>query len=79
MKIITLEEMERDFSGHMQSVRAGESFLINQADKLIAELRPVTHSQAQLRPFGLCRREFKIPSGFDDPLPYAVFADFENK
>lgn len=31
----------------------------------------------ELRPFGLCRGEFRVPDDFDAPLPEDVLDDFE--
>jgi antitoxin (DNA-binding transcriptional repressor) of toxin-antitoxin stability system len=53
-------------------VQVGETFVILQADKPIAELRPIASSK-QLRPFGLCAGEFTVPDDFDTPLPEDIF------
>jgi antitoxin (DNA-binding transcriptional repressor) of toxin-antitoxin stability system len=50
-------------------VEAGETVVIVQADKAIAELRPIWSNGKQLRPFGLCAGEFTVPVDFDAPLP----------
>lgn len=47
-----------------------------QADKAIAELRPIT-SGRQLRPFGLCAGEFTVPDDFDAPLPEEILNALE--
>ncbi len=47
-----------------------------QADKAIAELRPITPGR-QLRPFGLCAGEFTIPDNFDAPLLEEILNVFE--
>lgn len=31
----------------------------------------------KLRPFGLCKSEFRVPDDFDAPLPEDVLDDFE--
>lgn len=38
-------------------MESGETFVILQAEKAIAELRPIANDK-QLRPFGLCAGEF---------------------
>jgi hypothetical protein len=45
----------------------------------IAELRPITPSSKQLRPFGLCAGEFTVPDDFDAPLPEEILNAFEGK
>jgi antitoxin (DNA-binding transcriptional repressor) of toxin-antitoxin stability system len=50
-----------------------------ESDKPIAELRPVSSSSKQLRPFGLCAGEFTVPDDFDAPLPEDIISAFEGK
>lgn len=73
---ITVDEIQRDPLKYLHQVEAGESFVIVQADKPIAELKPITPSR-QLRPFGLCAGEFTIPDDFDAPLPEEILKAFE--
>ena len=75
---VTVDEIQRDPSKYLRQVEAGATFLILQADKAIAELRPIT-SNKQLRPFGLCAGEFTVPDDFDDPLPEDLPSSFEGK
>lgn len=65
---VTVDEIQRDPVKYLRQVEAGESFTIVQADKAIAELRPID-SNKQLRPFGLCAGEFTVPDDFDASLP----------
>ncbi len=75
---ITVDEIQRDPSKYLRQVEAGETFVILQADKAIAELRPISNSK-QLRPFGLCAGEFTVPDDFDTPLPEDILSAFEGK
>ena len=77
MITINLDEIQRDLAGYLQRVSAGETLLIVQGDKPIAELKPVTSAEAHMRPFGLCAGKFTVPSNFDMPLPDSVLAEFE--
>jgi antitoxin (DNA-binding transcriptional repressor) of toxin-antitoxin stability system len=79
MTTITLDDMQRDLPGYLLRVRAGETLLIMQADQPIAELKPVTPSAKQPRPFGLCAGEFTVPADFDDPLPEEILAEIEGR
>lgn len=65
----SVDEIQHDPLKYLSQVGAGESFVIVQADKAIAELRPITSSPKKLRPFGLCAGEFTVPDDFDVPLP----------
>jgi antitoxin (DNA-binding transcriptional repressor) of toxin-antitoxin stability system len=75
---VTVDEIQRDPSKFLRQVEAGETFVILQADKPIAELRPISSSK-QLRPFGLCTGEFTVPDDFDAPLPEDILSAFEGK
>jgi antitoxin (DNA-binding transcriptional repressor) of toxin-antitoxin stability system len=75
---VTVDEIQRDPSKYLRQVEAGETFVILQADKAIAELRPISSSK-QLRPFGLCSGEFTVPDDFDEPLPEEILSAFEGK
>ena len=79
MITINIDEMQRDLPGYLQRVRAGETLLILQGDKPIAELKPVAPVSEQLRPFGLCAGEFTVPVDFDAPLPDEVLTEFEGE
>jgi antitoxin (DNA-binding transcriptional repressor) of toxin-antitoxin stability system len=76
---VTVDEIQRDPSKYLRRVEAGETFVILQADKAIAELRPISSGGKQLRPFGLCAGEFTVPDDFDEPLPEEILSAFEGK
>lgn len=75
---VTVDEIQRNPSKYLRQVEAGETIVIVQADKAIAELRPIA-SNKQLRPFGLCSGEFTVPDDFDAPLPEDILSTFEGK
>ena len=77
MITISVDEIQRDLLGYLNRVNAGETVLIMQADRPMAELKPVASPAQQQRPFGLCAGEFTIPDDFDAPLPKHVLAEFE--
>lgn len=76
---VTIDAIQRDPLKYLRQVEAGESFVIFQADKPIAELRPLAPSSKQLRPFGLCAGQFTVPDDFDAPLPEEIWSAFEDK
>jgi antitoxin (DNA-binding transcriptional repressor) of toxin-antitoxin stability system len=78
MLSVTIDEILRDPSKYLRQVEAGEAFVIFQADKAIAELRPIS-SGKQLRPFGLCAGEFTVPDDFDAPLSEEILSAFDGK
>ncbi|NJK69397.1 MAG: type II toxin-antitoxin system Phd/YefM family antitoxin [Oscillatoriales cyanobacterium RU_3_3] len=78
MLSVTVDEIQQDISKFLRQVQSGETLIILQADKPIAELRPIS-SIKQLRPFGLCADEFTVPDDFDAPLPEDILSAFEGK
>ncbi len=76
---VTIEEIQRDPLKYLRQVEAGITFVIIQADKPIAELKPISPLPKQLRPFGLCAGEFTVPDDFDEPLPEDILSTFEGK
>jgi antitoxin (DNA-binding transcriptional repressor) of toxin-antitoxin stability system len=62
---------------YLLKVEAGETLMIMQVDRPVAELRPVEARQRELRPYGLCAGEFTVPDDFDAPLPEDVLRQFE--
>ena len=79
MQRVTVDDIKRDPLKYLNQVEAGESFVIIQADKAIAELKPITSTNKQLRPFGLCAGEFTVPDDFDEPLPEEIVNAFEGR
>lgn len=73
---ITIDEILRDPLKYLSLVKAGETFVIIQADQPIAELKPLTSNQKQRRPSGLCAGEFTVPDDFDEPLPDEILSTF---
>lgn len=74
-----MDEIKRDLSAYLQRVAGGETLVVMQAGKPVAEIKPFTPDAAARRPFGLCAGEFIVPDTFDDPLPEAVVSDFEGR
>ena len=77
MTTISVDEIQRDLLGYLSRVQAGETLVILQEDKPVAELKPVAPYTQQPRPFGLCAGEFRVPDDFDEPLPEELIRQFE--
>jgi prevent-host-death family protein len=77
MIIVGIEDIQRDLPGYLRRVQAGETLVIVQQGKPVAELKPLAPEAAELRPFGLCAGEFVVPEDFDAPLPEDVIRQFE--
>jgi prevent-host-death family protein len=74
---VSVEELQRDLTMYLQRVEAGETVVIVRAGQPVAEMKPVVLGTKQLRPFGLCAREFTVPRDFDAPLPEGILKAFE--
>lgn len=79
MNTITLDELQNNLADFIKRVREGETLLIMQADRPIAELKPIRENLQNRRPFGLCKDEFVTPDDFDAPLPLSILAEFEGE
>ncbi|MBM3133999.1 MAG: type II toxin-antitoxin system prevent-host-death family antitoxin [Chloroflexi bacterium] len=73
---VSVDEIKRDLPAYLRRVEAGETFVIVQAGKPMAEIKPVSATKS-LRPFGLCAGEFIVPDDFDAPLPETILQEFE--
>ncbi|MEH2348689.1 MAG: type II toxin-antitoxin system Phd/YefM family antitoxin [Nostoc sp.] len=79
MLTVTIDEIQQNISSYLRQVAAGESIIITQAGKPIAEIKPVSPTSQQIRPYGLCAGEFIVPDDFDSPLPEEILNSFEGK
>jgi antitoxin (DNA-binding transcriptional repressor) of toxin-antitoxin stability system len=73
---ISLDEMTRDPEGFLHRVLEGETLVLTQRDRPVAEVRPL-EAVKRPRPFGLAAGTFVVPDDFDDALPEDVLKDFE--
>lgn len=79
MNTISLQEFQRDPLSLLQRIEAGETLLLTNSDRVVAELRPVELLCTLPRPYGLAAGQFVVPPEFDDPLPEEILAAFEGQ
>ena len=79
MTQISLDEIKRDLMVYLHRVEAGETLIVTEAGKPVAEIKPVAADFAALRPYGLCAGDFTVPDDFDAPLPESILNDFEGR
>ena len=65
---ITIEELKQHLDEYVDRVCAGETVILTQGDRVIAELRPADDRSTARRPFGLDAGRFEVPPDFNDPL-----------
>jgi len=74
----TVEEVESGVAEYLHRVIDGETIVVYQGQRPVAEIRP-TSETAALRPIGLAAGEFVVPDDFDDPLPEELLNAFEGR
>lgn len=77
MTQVSIDEIKRNLPAYLQRVEAGETIIITQAGKPMAEIKPIFLDSVKKRPFGLCAGEFIVPDDFDAPLPEDILQEFE--
>lgn len=79
MLTVNIDEIQKNLISYFHQVAAGESIIIIESGKPIAEIKPVSPTSPQIRPYGLCAGEFTVPDDFNDPLPDEILNSFEGK
>lgn len=74
----TLEQVEHGAAEYLHRVIDGETVVVYQGDRAVAEIRPLRETET-LRPVGLAEGEFVVPEDFDDPLPEDLLDAFEGR
>lgn len=74
----TLEEVENGAAEYLHRVIDGETVVVYQGGRPVAEIRPVGETET-LRPVGLAAGDFVVPDDFDDPLPDELLDAFEGR
>jgi antitoxin (DNA-binding transcriptional repressor) of toxin-antitoxin stability system len=74
----TLDQVESKAAEYFHRVIDGETIVVYQGKRAVAEIRPVTETET-LRPVGLAVGEFVVPDDFDDPLPDELLDAFEGR
>jgi antitoxin (DNA-binding transcriptional repressor) of toxin-antitoxin stability system len=72
-----MSDVQSDPLGCMRRAAAGETLLVVEQDKPVAEIRPAMSPLPGPRPIGLAAGQFIVPDDFDAPLPDDVLRDFE--
>ncbi len=73
---ISITEIQGNFASYVSRVQAGETFVVTNNGRPVAEIKPVESRMASQRPHGLAAGEFTVPDDFEDPLPEDILQDF---
>jgi antitoxin (DNA-binding transcriptional repressor) of toxin-antitoxin stability system len=74
----TLAEVEKEAAEYFQRVLDGETIVVYEGARAVAEIRPVSETD-KLRPVGLAEGQFVVPDDFDAPLPDELLDAFEGR
>ena len=69
---VTVDDVKRDPAGILHRVLEGETLVVTERDRPVAEIRPIEATRRP-RPSGLARGSFVVPDDFDAPLPEEGF------
>jgi antitoxin (DNA-binding transcriptional repressor) of toxin-antitoxin stability system len=75
---VSVEEIEKHPREYLHRVLEGETVIVFEKDRPVAEMRPLT-KRTGMRPIGLAKGDFVVPDDFDDPLPEDVLQLFEGE
>jgi antitoxin (DNA-binding transcriptional repressor) of toxin-antitoxin stability system len=79
MMNVSIDRIQEEILEHLHRVKAGETLVIYEADRPVAEIKPIPRDggKKELRPFGLYAGQIKVAEDFDDPLPEEILRTFE--
>lgn len=79
---MNINEIKSHFSGYLSLVVNGETVIICNRNRPVAELRPLMSPGRCKRPIGLAKEEypeFTVPKEFFEPLPQDIIAAFSGE
>ncbi|HXP60753.1 MAG TPA: type II toxin-antitoxin system Phd/YefM family antitoxin [Dongiaceae bacterium] len=68
MVSINIQHAKTHLSRYAKRVKAGETIILCERNKPIAEIRPIPLRKRRVR-LGVFRGSFTVPEDFNDPLP----------
>ncbi len=77
MKMVNIADAKANLSSLLDEVAAGETIVIANRNRPVAELRPVSAARATPRPVGLAAGLVEVPPSFFAPLDQADLEAFE--
>jgi antitoxin (DNA-binding transcriptional repressor) of toxin-antitoxin stability system len=79
MSTISVGDIQRDPASFLRRLELGETFLVMQDQRAVAEVTPLPIKKSEPRPFGLIAGAFVVPDNFNEPLPEHVLKEFEGE
>ena len=72
-----MQEAKTHLSRHVAGLKAGDRIILCRRNRPVAEIRPFSDHQNDLRPVGLGQGLADVTEAFFDPLPDDILDDFE--
>jgi antitoxin (DNA-binding transcriptional repressor) of toxin-antitoxin stability system len=80
MSTITVQDAQSNFPAVLARIAAGESVVLVDQDKPIAEIKPIAPQPSQARrQFGISKGEFVVPDDFINACADEIREEFEGK
>ena len=79
MSTVTLDEIKNDGAGAFHRVEEGETLVVLDSDRPVAEIRPIESAPKKPRPSGLAAGQFVVTDAFFEPLPEDIQRAFEGE
>jgi antitoxin (DNA-binding transcriptional repressor) of toxin-antitoxin stability system len=76
---LNIHEVKTHLSKYLAKLEEGETILLCQRNKPIAEIRPVSAKRKKPRPIGLDEGKFKLGPEFFEPLSHELLAYFNGE
>lgn len=73
---VSVDEIEEDPREYLHRVLEGETVVVFEKDRPVAEMRPLVMRTGK-RPIGLAKGDFVVSDDFNDPLPDDVLQLFK--
>jgi antitoxin (DNA-binding transcriptional repressor) of toxin-antitoxin stability system len=65
---VNIQDAKTHLSRYARRVKAGETIILCERNKPIAEIRPIPTARRKVR-LGLFKGQFQVPEDFNEPLP----------
>jgi prevent-host-death family protein len=76
MIMVNIHEAKTNLSRILAKVMKGETVILCNRNRPVAELRPLPARPPARRPIGLAKGKFSVPPSFFEPLPDEVIRSF---
>ena len=76
MKRVNIHEAKTNLSRYLAELTPGETLVLCNRNRPVAELRLLSKKVARKRRIGVAKGEFEVPDSFFEPLPEEILKAF---